>query len=62
MAHVAVDATAVGPAAKGNARSARGAVEALLGKGVDVVALVQPGVTLEAPPDHLAEEAAQGVV
>jgi len=49
MARLAVDATAVAPGAKGIGRVARGTVEALAARGVDVVALVQDGVELAAP-------------
>jgi glycosyltransferase involved in cell wall biosynthesis len=48
---LAVDATAVTPAAKGIGRVARGAVEALAARGADVVGLVQPGITLAAPSE-----------
>src|SRR5918911_472318 len=49
MARLAVDATAVAPGAKGIGRVAKGAVEALAERGVDVVALTGPGVELRAP-------------
>ena len=49
MARLAVDATAVAPRAKGIGRVARGAVETLAARGVDVVALVQEGAELAAP-------------
>jgi len=48
---LAVDATAVSPAAKGIGRVARGTVEALAARGADVVALVQPGITVAAPSE-----------
>jgi glycosyltransferase involved in cell wall biosynthesis len=48
---LAVDATGVTPAAKGIGRVARGAVEALAARGADVVALVQPGITVAAPSE-----------
>src|SRR5438552_1570074 len=41
MARVAVDATAVRPGARGIGRVARGTVEALAGRGLDVVAHVR---------------------
>jgi glycosyltransferase involved in cell wall biosynthesis len=49
MPQVAIDATAVAPTGKGIGRVARGAAEALARRGVDVVALVRPGVELDAP-------------
>src|ERR671934_1813704 len=49
MARLAVDATAVAPGAKGIGRVARGTVETLTRRGVDVVALVQEGAELAAP-------------
>jgi alpha-1,3-rhamnosyl/mannosyltransferase len=48
---LAVDATAVAPAAKGIGRAAKGTVEALAAGGVDVTALVRPGVALAAPTE-----------
>jgi glycosyltransferase involved in cell wall biosynthesis len=51
VARIAVDATAVSAAEKGIGRVARGAAEALAGRGVDVVALVRPGISLEAPSE-----------
>jgi glycosyltransferase involved in cell wall biosynthesis len=51
MARFAIDATAVAPGAKGIGRVARGAVEALAERGVDIVALVQRGAKLEAPTE-----------
>src|SRR5438128_1611395 len=48
---LAVDATAVSPAGKGIARVMRGTVEALARRGADVVALVRPGVELDAPTE-----------
>lgn len=51
MARIAVDATAVSAAGKGIGRVARGAAEALSQRGVDVVALVRPGSSLEAPAE-----------
>jgi glycosyltransferase involved in cell wall biosynthesis len=49
MARLAIDATAVAPGAKGIGRVARGTVEALAAREVDVVALVQEGAALRAP-------------
>jgi glycosyltransferase involved in cell wall biosynthesis len=49
MAQIAVDATAVAPAAKGIGRVATGAVEALADRGIDVVALAPRGARLAAP-------------
>src|SRR5438105_12514737 len=49
MARLAVDATAVAPGAKGIGRVARGTVEALAARGVDVVALSGGGAELRAP-------------
>jgi glycosyltransferase involved in cell wall biosynthesis len=46
---VVLDATAVSPAGKGIGRVARGAAEALARRGTDVVALVRPGIELDAP-------------
>ena len=46
---IAVDATAVSPQGKGIARVMRGTAEALARRGEDVVALVRPGVALDAP-------------
>jgi glycosyltransferase involved in cell wall biosynthesis len=46
---VAVDATAVAPTGKGIGRVARGVAEALARRGADVVALVRPGIELDAP-------------
>src|SRR5256714_8470566 len=48
MARLAVDATAVAPGAKGIGRVAKGAVEALAARGVDVVALARAGAELDA--------------
>lgn len=48
MARLAVDATAVAPGAKGIGRVARGTVEALAARGVDVVALARAGAELDA--------------
>jgi glycosyltransferase involved in cell wall biosynthesis len=45
---IGIDATAVSPEGKGISRVMRGAAEALARRGVDVVALVQPGVRLAA--------------
>jgi glycosyltransferase involved in cell wall biosynthesis len=49
MARLAVDATAVVPGAKGIGRVARGTVETLARRGVDVVALVQERAEVAAP-------------
>src|ERR687885_2467470 len=49
MARLAVDATAVAPGAKGIGRVAKGTVETLAERGVDVVALTGSGVELRAP-------------
>src|SRR5918911_3632327 len=49
MARLAVDATAVAPGAKGIGRVAKGTVEALAERGLDVVALTGSGVELRAP-------------
>jgi glycosyltransferase involved in cell wall biosynthesis len=49
MMRLAVDATAVEPAAKGIGRVAKGVTEALAAAGADVTALVRPGVALAAP-------------
>ena len=46
---IGIDATGVSPAGKGISRVMRGATEALARGGVELVALVQPGVSLEAP-------------
>ena len=46
---IGIDATGVSPAGKGISRVMRGATEALARRGVELVALVQPGVSLEAP-------------
>ena len=46
---IGFDATAVAPDGKGIARVARSSVEALARRGADVVALVQDGVSLDAP-------------
>jgi glycosyltransferase involved in cell wall biosynthesis len=51
VARIAVDATAVSAAGKGIGRVARGAAEALARRGVDVVALVRHGVSLEMPTE-----------
>jgi glycosyltransferase involved in cell wall biosynthesis len=48
---LAVDATAVTPGAKGIGRVAKGTTEALAAGGVDVTALVRPGVALAAPTE-----------
>ena len=48
MARLAVDATAVAPGAKGIGRVAKGTVEALAARGVDVVALASAGAELDA--------------
>ena len=48
---LAVDATAVMPGAKGIGRVAKGTTEALAAGGVDVTALVRPGVALAAPTE-----------
>jgi glycosyltransferase involved in cell wall biosynthesis len=48
---IGIDATAVSPEGKGISRVMRGATEALVGRGVDVVALVRPGVRIAAPCD-----------
>ncbi|HEX6701081.1 MAG TPA: glycosyltransferase family 1 protein [Gaiellaceae bacterium] len=53
MTRFAVDATAVSPVGKGISRVMRGAAEALARRGVDVVALVQPGVALEASSESV---------
>jgi glycosyltransferase involved in cell wall biosynthesis len=45
---IGIDATAVSPEGKGISRVMRGAAEALAGRGADVVALVRPGVRVEA--------------
>jgi len=49
MTRLAVDATAVVPGAKGIGRVARGTVEALAARGVDVVALTQADASVAAP-------------
>ena len=49
MARLAIDATAIAPHAKGIGRVAKGTVEALAGRGADVVALVRPGTAVAAP-------------
>jgi glycosyltransferase involved in cell wall biosynthesis len=46
---IGFDATSVGPDGKGIARVARSSAEALARRGADVVALVQEGVSLDAP-------------
>ena len=46
---IALDATAVSPEGKGISRVMRGTAEALAARGADVVALVRPGVELDAP-------------
>ena len=51
MARVAVDATAVGPGARGIGRVARGTVEALAGRGLDVVALVRDARAVGVPAE-----------
>jgi len=48
VTRLAVDATAVSPTGKGISRVMRGVTEALARRGVDVAALVQPGVAVEA--------------
>src|ERR671934_1383106 len=48
MARIAVDATAVAPDAKGIGRVAKGTVEALAKRGVDVVALAREDAELDA--------------
>jgi glycosyltransferase involved in cell wall biosynthesis len=45
---IGIDATAVSPEGKGISRVMRGATEALAARGVDVVALVRPGVRVAA--------------
>jgi glycosyltransferase involved in cell wall biosynthesis len=49
LTRLAVDATAVAPEGKGISRVMRGVTEALARRGLEVVALVQPGVVLRAP-------------
>ncbi|TMJ93875.1 MAG: hypothetical protein E6G67_11070, partial [Actinobacteria bacterium] len=51
MARVAVDATAVRPGARGIGRVARGTVEALAGRGLDVVALVRDARAVGVPAE-----------
>src|SRR6266516_825614 len=51
MARVAVDATAVGPGARGIGRVARGTVVALAGRGLDVVALVRDAGAVGVPAE-----------
>ena len=46
---IALDATAVSPDGKGISRVMRGAAEALARRGEDVVALVRPGIQVDAP-------------
>lgn len=50
---IGIDATAVSPQGKGISRVMRGATEALARRGADVVALVRPGVSLEAPSEEV---------
>jgi glycosyltransferase involved in cell wall biosynthesis len=45
---IGIDATAVSPAGKGISRVMRGVTEGLAGRGIDVVALVRPGVAVAA--------------
>jgi glycosyltransferase involved in cell wall biosynthesis len=51
MMRLAIDTTAVTPAAKGIGRVAKGTAEALAVGGIDVTALVRPGVVLAAPTE-----------
>jgi glycosyltransferase involved in cell wall biosynthesis len=48
---IGIDATAVSPEGKGISRVMRGATEALAARGVEVVALVRPGVGVAAPAE-----------
>jgi glycosyltransferase involved in cell wall biosynthesis len=50
---IGIDATAVSPQGKGISRVMRGVTEALSRRGVEVVALVRPGVSLEARSEEV---------